>query len=152
MAGDILLSGYTASLADCLTTELNSLADAAISGLGTAITNSSNLDMMIDFQIDLASLTISSTTAYVIVYLVPALDGTNYPDWGSTTYANYDAQYAVGPIAIKNVSAAAAKAVLEGTVRLGPGVYKAAVRNMTGAAFAASGNTLKYRTYAASYT
>lgn len=151
MAGNILLKGYNASAADCLTTELNSLADAAISGLGTEIDNTTNLNMLIDFQVDLASVTISSTTAYVVVYVIPTLDGTNYPDWGSTTYANYDAQYAVGSIAVKNVSSAAAKAMLVG-VEIGPGKFKCAVRNMTGAAFAASGNTLKYRTYAASYT
>lgn len=151
MAGNILLKGYNAAAASCLTTELNSLADAATSALGTEIDNTTNLNMMIDFELALASVTISSTTAYVVVYIVPTVDGTNYPDWGSSTYANYDAQYAVGTIAVKNVSSAAATAMLTG-IPIGPGKFKVAARNMCGAAFASSGNTLKYRTYAASYT
>lgn len=151
MAGNILLKGYNAAAANGLTTELNSLADAATTALGSEIDNTSNLNDTIDFQLDLASVTITGTSAYVVVYLVPTVDGTNYPDWGSSTYANYDAQYAVGTIAVKNVSAAAARAMLTG-IQLGPFKYKLALRNMTGAAHAASGNTLAYRTYAASYT
>lgn len=151
MAGNILLKGYTAAISSKLTTELNSLADAATSALGTEIDNTTELDDTIDFQLDLASVTITSTSAYVVVYLVPTVDGTNYPDWGSSTYANYDAQYAVGSIAVKNVSAAAARANLVG-IPIGPGKFKIAIRNMTGAALAASGNTVGIRKYASSYT
>lgn len=151
MAGNILLKGYTASAADALTTELNSLADGNCTALGSEIANGTNLDIFIDFEINLASVTISSTSAYLTVYLVPSLNGTDYPDWGSSAYANYNAQYAVGNIAVKNVSSAAARAQLTG-IPLPPGDWKPAVRNMTGATLAASGNTLKYRTYAGSYT
>jgi hypothetical protein len=57
----------------------------------------------------------------------------------------------VGSILVKPVSAA----VFEGAVTqipLGPGKFKVALRNSCGAALAASGNTLSYRTYANSYT
>ena len=151
MAGNILLKGYTAAISTKLSTELNSLADAATTALSAEIDNSSALDTLADFQLDLASVTISSTTALCTIYIVPTVDGTNYPDWGSSTYGNYNAQYAVGTILVKNVSAAAARANLT-RVPLPPGKFKVALRNSTGAALASSGNTLGMRTYAASYT
>lgn len=151
MAGNILLKGYTAAAANVLTTELNSLADGNVSALSPEQNNGTNLDTLADFQIDLASLTISSTNAYVTVYIVPTVDGTNYPDMAAGSYGNYAAQYAVGTALIKNVSAAAARACLS-RIPLPPGKYKVALRNSVGAALASSGNTVAIRTYAYSYT
>jgi len=151
VAGNILLKGYTQSLTSVLTTEINSLADGNTTALGTAQDNTSNLDDTADFQLDLASLTISSTTAYCTVFIVPSVDGTNYPDWGSSAFANYDNQYVVGIILLKNVSAATARGMLTG-IPIGPYKYKVALRNDTGATLASSGSTLGIRTYARSYT
>lgn len=151
MAGNLLLKGYTAAIANVLTTELNSLADGNVSALSSEQTNASTLDIFGDLQLDLASLTIASTAAYVGVYFVPSVDGTNYPDWTSGAYANYMAQYLVGIILVKNVSATTARANGSG-MALPPGKFKVALRNATGAALAASGNTLGIRDYAGSYT
>ncbi len=151
MAGDILLKGYRAASANVLTTELNSLADGNTSALSAERDNGTNLDRYADFQLDLASVTISSAAAYVTVYVVPTVDGTNYPDWSSSTYANHDTQYAVGIMFVKGVTAATARSTLTG-VALPPGKYKVALRNSCGASLAASGNTLAIRTYADSYT
>lgn len=150
MAGNILLKGYTAALANVLTTELNSLADGTVTALGSQVDNTTNLDMVVDFQLDLASLTISSANAYVNVYIVPTIDGTNYPD-SVTTYANFMAGYLVGSIPVKAVSATTARATLTG-ILIGPGKFKVAVRSMLGVSMAASGNTLGIRAYANSYT
>ena len=73
MAGNILLKGYSAAAANGLTTELNSLADGNVTALGSQIDNTSALDEFVDVQLDLASLTISSTSAYVTLFLVPAV-------------------------------------------------------------------------------
>lgn len=151
MAGNILLKGYTAAAASVLTTELNSLADGSVTALSSEQDNGTNLDSLADFVLDLASLTISSTSAFVSVYIVPTVDGTNYPDWTSGAVANYHGQYHVGPILVKNVTAATARAELT-RVPLPPGKFKVAVRNGVGAALAAASNTLKIRTYADSYT
>lgn len=151
MAGDILLKGYRAAAANVLTTELNSLATGSACALSAEQDNSTNLDILADFQLDLASLSISSTAAFVAVYIVPSVDGTNYPDWTSGAGAVYHSQYFVGTILVKNVSATTARANLSG-IALPPGKFKVAVRNSVGVSFAASGNTLKMRTYAASYT
>lgn len=151
MAGNVLLKGYTSAIATCLTTELNSLADTNTTALSSQIDNSTNLDEFIDFQLHLASVTISSTSAYCTVYLIPTPDGTTYPNWDSSTYANYDSQYFVGTILVKPVSAATFDGA-EIYVPLPPGKFKIALRNNCGAALAASGNTLSYRTFANSYT
>jgi hypothetical protein len=155
MAGNILLKGYTAAIATCLTTELNSLADTASCALSSEITNASNLDLYVDFQLHLASVTISSTSAYGSIFIVSTPDGTTYPNWDAATpMPNYGAQYFVGNILIKNVSAA----VFEGStspaqsILLPPGKFKVALKNSCGVAFASSGNTLSIRTYANSYT
>lgn len=154
MAGNILLKGYTAAIATCLTTELNSLADTQNSALSSQIDNGSNLDIYVDFQLHLASLTISSTAAYVTIFIVSTPDGTTYPNWDSGAAFNYQAQYYAATILCKNASSS----VFEGatnppqSILLPPGKFKIALRNNVGAALASSGNTLSIRTYANSYT
>lgn len=151
MAGSILWLTYPAAASNCLTTELNSLADGNVCALGSEINNSTNQHLLADFQLDLASLTISSASAYCDIYLIPTVDGTNYPDFSSGAVANYHQQYRVGTILVKAVSATTARANLRG-IEIPPGKYKPAVRNGVGATLAASGNTLAIRPYSASYT
>jgi hypothetical protein len=151
MAGNILLKGYTAAIATCLTTEMNSLADGSVTALSAEITNATNLDLQCDFQLALASVTISSTSAFVTLYLVATPDGTTYPNWDSGAAPNYSNQYYIGNILVKNVSAAAYAGSATGFV-LPPGKFKIALKNSCGAALASSGNTLSIRTYAQSYT
>jgi len=151
MAGNFVWSGYLAASSNVLTTELNSLADGSVTALSSEVDNTTNKSMYADLQLDLASLTISSTTAYVDVFIVPTVDGTNYPDWTSGAVANYHQQYYAGSIAVKNVSAAAARANAS-YIQIPPGKFKWAVRNGTGASLAGSGNTLAARYYDASYT
>jgi hypothetical protein len=149
--GNLLWETYPAASANKLTTELNSLADGNVCALGSEIDNSTNQHLYGDFQLDLASLTISSTSAYVDLYLVPTVDGTNYPDWSSGAVANYHQAYRAGTFLVKAVSATTARANAQ-EVRIPPGKFKPAVRNGTGAAFASSGNTVAMRSYSGSYT
>jgi hypothetical protein len=149
--GNLLWLTYPAASSNKLTTELNSLADGSVTALSAEIDNSTNQHMFADFQVDLASLTIGSTNAYVAVFIVPTVDGTNYPDWASGAIPNYAAQYQRAVGLVKNVSAAAARVDIE-EVRIPPGKFKVALRNGVGAALASSGNTLAIRTYSNSYT
>ena len=151
MAGNNLWLPYQAAISNKLTTELNSLADGSVCALSAEIDNSSELLKFADFQLDLASLTISSTTAYVHIFFVPTVDGTNYPDWTSGAYANYHGQYFAGSVAVKAVSATTARASLWNLL-IPANKFKVALRNGVGAAFASSGNTLGMRTYSESYT
>lgn len=73
-----------ASLGNVLTTELNGLASAAYSTLGTAYDNTSGLYLYGALLINLASLT-PGTGGYLQLFMTPALDGTNYDDVPSAT-------------------------------------------------------------------
>jgi len=148
--GNILLKGYTAAIANVLTTELNTLTDGNVTALGPEQTNTA-LDMVADFQLDLASLTITAATAFCYLYIVPSIDGTNYPDFSSGATANYHAAYMVATFLLKNVTTTTARANVS-AVPLPPGKFKVALRNGTGASLAGSGNTVGIRAYAASYT
>jgi len=138
---------YPSAISNKLTTELNTLADGSVCALSAEIDNSTNQHPFADFQLDLASLTISSTTAYVDVFAVPTVDATNYPDWSTGAVASYHWAYKIGTILVKNVSSTTARANVQ-ECRIPPGKFKVAVRNGVGASFAGSGNTLGMRTYA----
>lgn len=125
------------SKTDYLTTELDALADDGTI-LGTAINNSSNRDMFMKVQIELASVDLSAQTSPgVIIRFVESIDG------GTTYEDNDDQAYGITlPIA---ATSAAHKRI--GDLMIPPGYFKLAVVNETGAAFAATGNTLSYATY-----
>lgn len=122
---------------DYLTTELNSLADEGVI-LGGAINNSSNRDMMLKVQINLASVDLSSQTGPgVHIRLIESIDGgATYEDNDSTAWGITMA-----------VAATSAAHVRIGDLEIPPGYFKLAVVNETGVAFASSGNVLSYAPY-----
>src|SRR5215831_2934336 len=66
------------SIVSVLTTGLNSLANNTMSAASSNIANQTNLDMYADIEVVLASLS-PTTGAYVALYILEALDGTNFP-------------------------------------------------------------------------
>jgi hypothetical protein len=75
----------------------------------------------------------------VSVYLVMALDGTNYDDVNATTAE----LAAVFPLD----AATTARQVTRRDIPVPPGLFKYFVVNNTGQAFAASGNIVEYRAH-----
>lgn len=141
-------SGYQAEIQAGLSTELNSLADNGFSALSTEIDNSTNKYLFADMEVYLASLTAGTTGDEAVeIYVVPTVDGTNYPDW---TTGTADAQenniHFVGSVPIDQSGPATKRGVLR-AVALPPGKFKLAVRNRCNVAMAASGSTVKYRPY-----
>lgn len=127
------------SIATALTTELNSLANAAQSSASAAIDNETDLYQYIELELVLASLT-PTGAPYSLVYLVKSVDGTNYED--VTTSAAH-AVLAVFPMS----TAVAAKRICIANLLIPPCKFKLVVQNQAGPALASSGNTLKYRRY-----
>lgn len=129
---------YTAAIASILTTELNSLANNANSALSAAIDNTTALDLYCDLTFTVATQGAArSAGALIHVYLVPALDGTNY-----------DATHEVTAELCKTFGLDASTTARQSTVRdvpVPPGLYKLFVRNVTGQALASSGNILEHR-------
>ena len=70
---------YTAAIASALTTELDALANGSATAASAAIDNTSTLDTHIDVTVTLATQgSARSAGATVAVYVIYALDGTNY--------------------------------------------------------------------------
>lgn len=121
-------------------TQLASLGNGVISAASTAIiTNEADLQEFIELELVLASL-IPTGSPYVNVYLVKQIDGSNYED---LTASATHAVIASFPFS----TATAAKRVIAANIPIPPCSFKLAVENKAGVAFAASGNTLKYRRY-----
>lgn len=140
-------ANYTAraSAATVLTTELNSLANGALSAVSAAQDNDTAglCDLYAQAEIYIAAQgTNRAAGAYLALYLVPELDGTNY---GNTTDECAE-NYFVGAVALDDAALAARYLIID-QVRLPVGDYKVALRNGTGQTLAASGNTVKLRAY-----
>lgn len=131
---------YTAAIASALTTDLNSLANGSASAASAALDNTSNLDLYHDLTLTVAAQgSARSAGATVSVYLVMALDGTNYDDANATTAE----LVAVFPLD----AATTARQATRRDVPVPPGLFKYFVVNNTGQAFAASGSLLEFRAH-----
>ena len=151
MANDIKFEAPTVALTSILTTTLNALANAT-TDLSAAIDNSSNLCTFMDLELTLASLDLSAqSNPSVAIYLVESVDG------GSDYETGEDAQSAdiemptadqlCAVFGLRKSDAAEAKLRVKSMIPIPPGHFKLLLRNNTGVAFAATGNTLAYRTY-----
>ena len=147
---DATLSGYKAAAQSVTfsgTQTLVSLADNEWTSLSDAIDNSSTKYMLADLEVVLGSYTAGTTGDEAVeIYIVPSVDGTNYPDWTDnvTTDQQENNQYFVGSITVKQSGAATKRGTMR-NVALPNGLFKFGVRNRTHASLAASGSTLKWR-------
>ncbi|MDE2020140.1 MAG: hypothetical protein KGJ13_07385 [Patescibacteria group bacterium] len=119
-------------------TNLNSLASAG-TAVGSVISNGTNLALLADLSIQLASFT-AGAPDYVEIHVVPLLgDGTTYADF-----------FSAGPTFVGNVpvtNGASAKAFCLTNIVILPGSFKFGLVNQAGASFAASGQKVFYRLY-----
>lgn len=147
---DAVLSGYkeeAQTVAFSGTQTMASLADNEWTDLSDEIDNSTLRYMLADFQLDLGSITAGTTGDEAVeLYIIPCIDGTNYPDWlgNSISDAQENNQYYVGSFTIKQSGAATKRSNLR-AVSMPNGKFKIGVRNRCNVALAASGNTIKYR-------
>lgn len=145
---DAVHSGYkeaAQSVSFTGTQTLASLADGEWCSLSDEIDNSSLKYLFADFELVLASAAFTGTDSVVELYLVPSVDDTNYPDWTDnvTTDEQENNAHYVGSFTTSGATAAQRLALR--SVAMPAGKFKLGVRNNSGVAFAASGNTLKYR-------
>lgn len=142
MADEINWSDYP-SATTYLTTELNALADGA-NKLGAAIDNTANGDMYADFELYLATQGAArSSGAYVGLYILPSVDGTNYCYGADAVDPPASTLRGVFPLD----AVTTARYVTLTHILLPAGLFKVLVINETGQAFAATLNTLKYALY-----
>lgn len=129
---------YTDSATSALTTGLDSLPNNTNSAESSEIDNTTGLELFVDLELNLAAQgSARSTGAYVSVFMTVAFDGTNY------TRANEITARWLCDFPLDAATTATRAVVVD--VPIPPAKFKLFVRNATGQAFAASGNTLRYR-------
>jgi hypothetical protein len=137
MANAILWQAAPVSRGTVLTTELNALANAGYSGVGSALDNTTNLDQYGALDIVLASLA-PAAGAYLSLYLVQSIDGTTYEDPPSSTNPGTHMLVATVPVP----TGTAAKRLMTPWFRVPPGKFKFVLYNAAGVALGATGNTV----------
>ena len=124
-------------------TGLNSLADGSFVGVGSAITNETGSPALYQYiwlELVLAALS-PAAGAFVDVWFVPTLDGSNYADAGKPLQA----QLLATTFQLDTTASTAQRIVTPRPILLPALDFKLNLRNKAGVSFAASGNTLKYR-------
>lgn len=127
------------------TQTLLSLTDNEWTNLSDAIDNGTNKYLTVDIELYLASAAFTGSDSTLSLYLLPSVDGTNYPNWTGnvTTDEQENNQYYV--CSFTTSGATEAQRMTHRGLIVPPGLYKYGVRNTSGVTLAASGNTLKWR-------
>lgn len=127
-----------------LTTELNALGDGA-NKISAALSNddTAELDLYADFELYIGTTTAKDANAYVELYILTEMDGTNYV-YGDDSI-DPPATALVGIFRFP-ATVTACRDTLRGVV-LPPTNFKVLLINETGQAFTATGNILSYARY-----
>lgn len=134
-------SGYTAAAVTALTTELDGLANNTNSAASAAFDNATEKAIWHDLELAVTFGTAPADNSPVELYLLPSVDGTNYPDGGGTVTPRPN--LLAGVFFMRNITTAQRHVVQR--IEVPPGLFKYVLRNASGQAFSASGHTLKYR-------
>lgn len=130
------------NIATALDTGLNSLGDGN-TALSSSIDNASDLYQYMDIEFYMASAT-SGASPFVLLWLLVALDGTNYEDGSAGTPGTIPLRAADAAIPLR-ASVTATQRVSICNVAIPPEKFEILLQNKAGVALASSGNTLKYR-------
>ena len=132
------------SVTTVLSTGLNSLSNNTMSAASSTISNASSLDMYVDVEVNLASLS-PTTGAYVSLYILESVDAINFPAQSDVDLRLTSSQLlCVIPI---GTTAATAQRVVARNIIIPPGSFQIKLDNQAGVALNASGNTVKFNTY-----
>ena len=149
---DIRNSGYHAAETTVLSTELNSLASETWAALSSEQDVTANGYLFMDIEV----VTGNPSTGWTAggnseLYVVPTLDGTNYPTFvvSGTNDEPENNPYFVGSTPNQGSGTTGYRSVKRG-VEVPAGKFKVGFRNKNGDALASSGNTVKIRYW--SYT
>jgi len=144
---DVKHSGYKAEAVSVVfsgTQTLVSLTDNEWTDESDEI-NNTNGWLYSDWELVMTSVAFTTTDSAVELYIIPSVDGTNYPNWTGnvTTDEPENSVHFVGSFATSQATEAQ-RLTLRG-IELPPGKWKVGVRSRAGVSLAASGSTLKFR-------
>lgn len=131
---------------------LDSATDNEWTDLTDEIDNSTNKYPFADFELALGSAAFTGSDSAVEVYIVPSVDGTNYPNWTGnvTTDEQENARYFVDSMTTSG--ATAAQRITGRDFALPQGKFKFGFRNRGNVTLAASGNSFKWRPHSGETT
>lgn len=133
------LKRLVVSPATLASTELNSLAnDGRVLGVEYDNGDSANLHLEADFELAVGFGSAPTAGYAVNLYLVPAIDGTNYGAGDGTDAAQ--GMTFVGSFSVYNTTSLKRLNLM--AVRIPPCKFKALIENKTGQSFASSNNVL----------
>ncbi len=137
-----------AAIATVASTELNSLANAALA-LGADYDNSTGLYLYGLFELNVTFGSNPTAGNTVDLYIIPAPDGTNYDDAVTGAAGTAPITSYVGGFPLRAVTTAQKVPLGLGLtlVNLPPTKFKVAVKNGSGQAFPSSGSTIKMIPY-----
>lgn len=141
-------SGYLASATSIAWTSgqtFDSLTDNEYTDASDAVDNSTNKYMFADVEIVLGSAAFTGTDSGIEVYLIPSVDGTNYPTWTGNGTADEQENNGFFVGFVSTTGTTAAQRMVLRDVELPNGLYKWAFRNRGGVTLASSGNSASWR-------
>lgn len=136
------LSGV--GLTTVLSTGLNSLSNNTMSAASSTYANRTNLDLYVDIEVVLASLS-PTAGAFVAIYVWESVDGSNFPAQSDADLRLTTSQLLVSiPV---GTTASTAQRVVARNILLPPAAIQFKLDNQTGVSLNASGNTVKILPY-----
>lgn len=148
MPSTLKLTGYLAAEAAIVfsgTQTINSALDNEYTNWSDEIDNSTNLYFSADLRIVLASAAFTGTDSGIEIYLIPTVDGTNYPTWTGDTATDQQQNNPFFVAFVPTTGTTAAQAMVVTGIELPQGKYRWAVRNRGNITLAASGNSIFWR-------
>jgi hypothetical protein len=145
MAGNFPWSALNSADTLCTGASMNALADGA-GVIGSEIDNTSGkyTHMLVHIRPD-TNITGSGLDSRVDLFILPAMDGTNYPDPPGSTAANVPTSYFAGSMSnVDGVGAGAAQTFRDGQlmIPIPPCKFKLEVVNELGNPFPSNNNTV----------
>lgn len=145
--GDATLSGYKAAATAIAWTsgqDIDSATDNEWTDLSDEIDNSTNKYILADLYFDMGSAAFTGTDSQIEIYLIPSVDGTNYPTWTGnvTTDEQENDIFFVG--AVTTTGTTAVQDMTYRSISLPNGKYKWGFRNRGGVTLSAT-NTIYWR-------
>lgn len=149
---NLTLSGYLTTAQTVAwtgaTQKIDSLTDNEWTDLSDEIDNSSNKYAFADLDLVLGSAAFTGNDAGIEVYIVPTVDGTNYPDWTGNGASDAPEQNHYYATFLPLKAATAARRVVsssQAAIKLPDGKFKFGIRSRANVTLAGSGNTLYWR-------
>ena len=147
MATQLEWTGYNTPDTAVAGASLNSLGGSGSYALGAAIDNTTGLFTDADLLITLSSnVTTSSGNPNIAVWILPSLDGTNYPETGGGASAGVAPINLLAGTILLPAATGVQHMVLRGII-LPPSLFKVQIQNNLGVALPSSGNSCSLYRY-----